>query len=123
MGALEKTAAWRCGAGNGSYRACGFYTDALRNASLYSGLEMEMRKFVVGAAAAAMVAGSSIAQAAPVAPAATGDARVASSLGDAEPLRGAGGTHLMLGLVAAILLGIVLWQINDNDDDELPTSP
>ena len=63
-----------------------------------------MRKFVIGAAAAAMIVGSSVAQAA--------------------SLRGAGGTHLLLGLFAAVLLGFVLWQINDNDaDDGFPVSP
>ena len=79
-----------------------------------------MRKFIVGAAAAAMVAGSSIAQAAPVE---LGDVRTGSSVAEADELSGTGGTHLMLGLLAAILLGFVLWQINDNDDVDLPRSP
>ena len=33
------------------------------------------------------------------------------------------GPHIWLGLLAAVLLGIVLWQINDDEDDSLPTSP
>lgn len=79
-----------------------------------------MRKFIVGAAAAAMVAGSTIAQAAPIA-APVADARVASVVGEAEGLRG---NVLWLGLLAAVLLGFVLWQINDNDpDDGFPVSP
>lgn len=79
-----------------------------------------MRKLIVGAAAAAMVAGSSIAQAAPTS---VGDARTGSPVADANGLAGVGSTHLMLGLLAAILLGFVLWQINDTDDVDLPTSP
>jgi hypothetical protein len=74
-----------------------------------------MRKFFMGAAVAAMVAGSSVAQAAPIA-----DARSGSPVSEAEGLRG---PHLWLGLLAAILLGLVIWQINDNGGDDLPTSP
>ena len=77
-----------------------------------------MRKFIVGAAAAAMVLGSSVAQAAPVA-APVDDIRAASVAG-ADDLR----STLWLGLLAAVLLGLVIWQINDNDqEDNLPTSP
>ena len=77
-----------------------------------------MRKFFMGAAAAAMIAGSTVAQAAPVA-----DVRTAP-VAQGESLRGAGGTHLLLGLFAAILLGFVIWQINDNDaDDNFPVRP
>jgi hypothetical protein len=84
-----------------------------------NGLEMQMRKFIVGAAAAAMVAGSSVAQAAPVA-APVEDVRAVSVV-EGEDLRG---SALWLGLLAAVLLGFVLWQINDNDgEDNLPTSP
>jgi len=77
-----------------------------------------MRKFFMGAAAAAMIAGSSVAQAAPVA-----DVRSDAAI-EGESLSGTGGTHLLLGLLAAVLLGIALWQINDNDaDDNFPFSP
>ena len=77
-----------------------------------------MRKFMMGAAAAAMVAGSSVAQAAPVA-----DVRTAPAV-EGESLRGEGGTHLLLGLFAAALLALALWGINDNDrDDNFPASP
>ena len=76
-----------------------------------------MRKLFMGAALAAMVAGSSVAQAAPIA-----DARSGSPVAEAEEL--SSGPHLWLGLLAAVLLGIVIWQINDNDaDDDFPVSP
>lgn len=75
-----------------------------------------MRKVFMGAAVAAMLAGSSAAHAAPIA-----DARSGAPVAEAE---GLGGPHLWLGLLAAVLLGIVLWQINDNDsDDGFPVSP
>lgn len=75
-----------------------------------------MRNIVLGAAAAFMVAGSSVAQAAPVA-----DARVGSPVSEAE---GAGlGAGLWLGLLAAGLLVFVLFQINDEGDADLPVSP
>ena len=80
-----------------------------------------MRKYILGAAAAAMVAGSSIAQAAPVA---IEDARASSAVSETDGLRGKAGTHLILGVVALILLGFVLSQIMEDDDvDGLPTSP
>lgn len=76
-----------------------------------------MRKLFMGAAIAAMVAGSSVAQAAPIA-----DVRSDSPVAEAEAL--GSGPHLWLGLLAAVLLGVVLWQINDNDaDDDFPVSP
>ena len=79
-----------------------------------------MRKLIVGAAAAAMIVGSTAAQAAPVA-APLGDARVSSPTGSTESLRG---STLWLALLAAALLGFALWQINDNDEEDgLPTSP
>ena len=78
-----------------------------------------MRKVIVGAAAAAMVMGSTVAQAAP-ASASISDARVGSAV-EGESLAGA---TLWLGLLAAVLLGVALWQINDNDaDDNFPVSP
>jgi hypothetical protein len=97
-------------------QACGFSIDAPENTLLNNGLEIEMRKIFVGAAAAAaMVASSTVAQAAPT-------ARTAAPIGEADQLAG-GSAHLMLGLLAAVLLGLVLWQINDNDDVDLPVSP
>jgi hypothetical protein len=75
-----------------------------------------MRKFFVGAAVAAMVAGSSVAQAAPIA-----DVRSGSPVAEAEAL---GSPEIWLGLLAAILLAIALIGINDNDaDDGFPVSP
>lgn len=73
-----------------------------------------MRRFIVGAAAAAMVVGSSAAQAAPVAD------RVGSPVSANEDL---GGNGLWLGLLAAGLLIFVLFQINDGEEDDLPHSP
>lgn len=75
-----------------------------------------MRKLILGAAAAAMITGSSIAQAAPV-------AREAAPTSASEEL--GGGPHLLLGLLAAGLLVFILFQINDQDgeDVDLPTSP
>ena len=79
-----------------------------------------MRKVIVGAAAAAMVMGTTVAQAAPVS-APIQDARVGSSV-EGEAL--GGGSTLWLGLLAAVLLGVAIWQINDNDaDDDFPVSP
>ena len=81
-----------------------------------------MRKFIVGAALAAMVAGTSVAQAAPVA---IDSARTASSVGEADQLKGKTGTHLVLGVVALAILIFVLFQINDQDNEDLvlPHSP
>jgi hypothetical protein len=78
-------------------------------------LEMEMRKAILGAAAAAMILGSSVAQAAPIS-----DARVGSPVSEAE---GFGGPEIWLGVLAAGLLIFILFQINDNEDVDLPTSP
>lgn len=74
-----------------------------------------MRKVLFGAAAAAMVAGSTLAQAAPVA-----DLRAGSPVAEADELAG---PALWLGLLAAGLLVFVLFQINDDESDELPVSP
>jgi hypothetical protein len=75
-----------------------------------------MRKLFMGAAVAAMIAGSSVAQAAPIV-----DVRSDSPVAEAE---GLAGSTLWLGLLAAVLLGLVIWQINDNDaDDNFPVSP
>ena len=74
-----------------------------------------MRKFIMGAAVAAMVAGSSVAQAAPVA-----DVRSGSPVAEAEGLRS---TELALAGLAVILLIIALIGINDNErEDDLPFS-
>jgi len=77
-----------------------------------------MRKFILGAAAAAMITGSSIAQAAPV-------ARDAAPVAEADQLAGAASTHLILGALALGLLVFILFQINDQDgeDLDLPHSP
>jgi len=76
-----------------------------------------MRKLLMGAAAAAMVAGSSVAQAAPVA-----DVRSDTPVAEADEL--AAGPGLWLGVLAAILLTLALIGINkDNNPDGLPTSP
>ena len=77
-----------------------------------------MRKFIVSAAAAAMVLGSTVAQAAPVA---IDNARSGS---DVTGESAVGGSHLWLGLLGLGLLLFVLFAINDNDgEDDLPTSP
>ena len=72
-----------------------------------------MRKFIVSAAAAAMVLGSTVAQAAPV-------ARSGSDVSGEE----LGSAPIWLGLLGLGLLVFVLFAINDNDgEDDLPTSP
>ena len=78
-----------------------------------------MRKFIVSAAAAAMVMGSTVAQAAPVA---IDSARSGSSVTGEE--LGGNSAHLWLGLLGLGVLVFVLFAINDNDgEDDLPTSP
>ena len=78
-----------------------------------------MRKFIVSTAAAAMVLGSTVAQAAPVA---IDGARTGSSLTGEE--MGGGGAHIWLGVLGLGLLVLVLFGINDNDgEDDLPHSP
>lgn len=72
-----------------------------------------MRKIIVGAAAAALVASGTVAQAAPV-------ARTAAP---AEKSEGMSGSPILLGLLGAVVLGLIIWQINDDDDDDLPLSP
>ncbi len=72
-----------------------------------------MRKFIVGAAAAALVASGTVAQAAPV-------ARTATPVDQSEGLFG--GT-IFLGLLGAIVLGLIIWQISEDNDEDLPTSP
>lgn len=67
-----------------------------------------MRKLIVGAAAAALVASGTVAQAAPV-------ARTAAPIGEAESM---GGSPALLGVLGAIVLGLIIWQINDDDDDD-----
>ena len=75
-----------------------------------------MRKFIVSAAAAAMVLGSTVAQAAPVANARSGSDVTGESLDNSS--------HLWLGLLGLGLLIFVLFQINDNGgEDALPHSP
>ena len=77
-----------------------------------------MRKLILGAAMAAMIAGSSVAQAAPF-------DRAAAPASTSEELGGLAGPHIWLGLLAAGLLVVILLQINDQDgeDVDLPTSP
>jgi len=78
-----------------------------------------MRKFIAGAAAAAMVVGSSVAQAAPVA---FEDVRSASPVGESE--QAVRTTHFVLGGLAFAILFFILWQINeDGENKNLPTSP
>ena len=72
-----------------------------------------MRKVIMGAAAAAMLAGSTMAQAAPA-------PRVASPVAKADALHGG---ELWLAILAAGLLVFILFQINDKDSDVLPRSP
>jgi hypothetical protein len=88
------------------------------NAPRNNGLEMEMRKLILGAAAAAMIAGGTVAQAAPV-------DRAAVPVSNSEELAGGGGATVVLGVLAAALLVFLLVQINDQDgkDVDLPTSP
>ena len=79
-----------------------------------------MRKFIVSAAAAAMVMGSTVAQAAPVA---IDNARSSSSL-TGEQIAGENSSHIWLGLLGLAALVFVLFAINDNDgEDDLPHSP
>jgi hypothetical protein len=82
---------------------------------MFKALEKQMRKFILGAATAAMLAGSTMASAAPVA-----TPRAGSPVAGSEDL--AGGS-LWLFLLGAGLLAFILFQINDNGDDVLPRSP
>ena len=76
-----------------------------------------MRKFIVSAAAAAMVLGSTVAQAAPVA---IDNSRSGSSVAGEE----LGSPAVWIGVLGLGLLIFVLFAINDNDgEDDLPTSP
>ena len=88
------------------------------NAPRNNGLETEMRNVIMGAAAAAMLAGSSVAQAAPVA---IESPRAGTSV-TGEELRGKSGTHLLLGALALGILIFILFQINDDEDDQVPIS-
>jgi hypothetical protein len=74
-----------------------------------------MRKVIMGAAAAAMLAGSTVAHAAPAAP-----ARAASPVAKSEGLVGG---ELWLAILGAALLAFILFQINDDNDENLPHSP
>ena len=74
-----------------------------------------MRKVMMGAATAAMLAGSSMAHAAPIA-----NARQASPVTKADALHGG---ELWLALLAAGLLVFLLFQINDKNDEAIPHSP
>ena len=71
-----------------------------------------MRKFIIGAAAAALVASGAVAQAAPV-------ARTAAPAEDAEAMAG---SPILLGVIGAVALGLIVWQINEDDDEDLPVS-
>ena len=75
-----------------------------------------MRKFIMGAAAAVMVAGSSVAQAAPIA-----DIRSGSPVAEAEGAIDT--TELAVLGLALLLLALAAWGINDNDNEGLPSSP
>ena len=75
-----------------------------------------MRKFIVSAAAAAMVLGSTVAQAAPVDNARSGSDVSGEALVDSP--------EIWIGALGLVLLIFVLFAINDNDgEDDLPTSP
>jgi hypothetical protein len=79
-----------------------------------------MRNFIVSAAAAAMLMGSTVAQAAPVA---IDNTRSGSSV-TGDQLAGENSAHIWLGLLGLAALVVVLVMINDNDgEDDLPTSP
>lgn len=80
-------------------------------------LEKQMRKVMMGAAAAAMLVASSLAQAAPVA-----NARAGSPVADAEG-QALGGE---LALIVLLVVGVVAFgfAVNEgNDDETLPRSP
>lgn len=75
-----------------------------------------MRKTLLTLAAASLVAGTTVAQAATVAP------RTGATLENAEGLKGRGGTILPIILALAVIIGIIV--ITDDDDEEdLPFSP
>lgn len=80
-----------------------------------------MRKLIAGSAMAAMIACSTIAQAAPAAPVAIEDVRAGSSFGDSESMYG--NSALILGLVGVAVLALIIWQVTDGgNDDDLPVS-
>ena len=74
-----------------------------------------MRKVMMGAAAAALLAGTTAAQAAPVPV-----ARTASPVASANGLHGG---ELWLAILAAALLAVILIAINDKNTETLPHSP
>ena len=74
-----------------------------------------MRKVMMGAAAAAMLAGTTAAQAAPVPV-----SRTASPVAAGNNLHGG---ELWLALLAVALLAVILVAINDKNDENLPHSP
>lgn len=76
-----------------------------------------MRKLITCAAAVTMLAGSTVAHAAPVA---IDNVRAGADVTNAE---GIDGTTIWMGLLAAGLLIFVLFQINESEDDDLPASP
>ena len=77
-----------------------------------------MKKIISSAIAAGLLLGSTAANAAPVID------REAASLSDADGFGGDGdgGGLLIVLLLAAIAAGIVIF-IEDNEDEDLPTSP
>jgi hypothetical protein len=79
-------------------------------------LEKQMRKVMMGAAAAAMLVASSLAQAAPVA-----NARAGSPVAEAEE-QVAGGEWV---LIALLIAGVVAFgfAVNEGNDEDLPRSP
>ena len=74
-----------------------------------------MRKVILGAAAAAMLAGSSMAQAAPVAM-----PRAGSPVAEGEEL--GGDPTIVIAIIAAVVLAVILALMNEENNENLPIS-
>jgi len=73
-----------------------------------------MRRLMLGTATAALLVTGTMVQAAPA-------ARTAAPVGASEAM--GGGAELWLGLLGALMVGLIIWQINDDEQVDLPTSP